>query len=76
MSGGTVIQIAGLDPLRDEAFAYAERLGAEGVKTEVHAYQGLPHCFYMFTSHPESAKYYRRVVGFVKKPADAPAAKY
>jgi acetyl esterase/lipase len=62
-----VMQVAGFDPLRDEALAYAERLKAEGIPIELHTYQGLPHCFYMLGSLPQSAKYYENVINFVKK---------
>lgn len=58
-----------MDPLRDEGIAYAERLQAEGVPVELHTYQGMPHCFYMFASHPKTVDYYSRVLEFVKKAA-------
>ncbi|KAL2757944.1 hypothetical protein ACRALDRAFT_1074762 [Sodiomyces alcalophilus JCM 7366] len=64
-----LVQVAGLDPLRDEGIAYAERLQAEGVPVELHTYQGMPHCFYMFAAHPKSADYYSRSLEFVKKAA-------
>lgn len=64
------MQIAGLDPLRDEGLAYAERLKAEGVSTELYTYEGMPHCFYMFAAHPKSKDYYQRVLDFVKKAID------
>ncbi|ROT41549.1 esterase/lipase/thioesterase [Sodiomyces alkalinus F11] len=64
-----LVQVAGLDPLRDEGIAYAERLQAEGVPVELHTYQGMPHCFYMFAAHPKSADYYSRTLEFVKKHA-------
>ncbi|KAK1847748.1 lipase esterase [Colletotrichum chrysophilum] len=62
-----LMQVAGADPLRDEAIAFAERLQEEGVSTELHTYQGMPHCFYMFEGHQSTAEYYSRVIGFVKK---------
>ncbi|KAJ6584929.1 Alpha/Beta hydrolase protein [Mycena capillaripes] len=47
----TVIQVCGLDPLRDEAFLYEKLLKDEGVKTKITVYPGVPHAFqYMFPS--------------------------
>lgn len=66
------MQVAGADPLRDEGIAFAERLLDEGVPTELHMYQGMPHCFYMFAAHQSTTDYYRRVIDFVKKIADGP----
>ncbi|KAI9693502.1 MAG: hypothetical protein M1820_009238, partial [Bogoriella megaspora] len=40
-----LIQVAGLDPLRDEGLAYAEALRADGVSVRLQTYQGLPHGF-------------------------------
>lgn len=40
-----VIYVAGQDPLRDEAIAYAEKLEKSGVKTSLVVYQGVPHNF-------------------------------
>ena len=51
--------------------AYAERLKADGVSTELYTYEGMPHCFYMFAAHPKAKDYYRRVLDFVKKTIDA-----
>lgn len=58
---------AGCDIHRDEAIAYAERLQQEGVDTYLKVYRGLPHCFYMLQTHPETTDYYKRIVDFVKK---------
>ena len=62
-----VVQVAGLDPLRDEGFAYAEKLKAAGVKVQLEAYAGLPHGFYMLTHIPETQQYFEHVVNFIKK---------
>jgi len=40
-----LIQIAGLDPLRDEGLAYADALQAAGVPVTVQVHPGLPHAF-------------------------------
>ncbi|KAH6985122.1 Alpha/Beta hydrolase protein [Ilyonectria destructans] len=39
------IQIAGADPLRDDGFAYAEKLQQAGVPVKADVYPGLPHGF-------------------------------
>jgi acetyl esterase/lipase len=62
-----LVQVAGFDPLRDEGLAYAERMKNEGVDVELHAYQGLPHCFYMLNTHPQTLIYNQRILDFVKK---------
>jgi acetyl esterase len=43
-----LIIIGGSDPLRDEGRAYAERLQADGVTTELVCYPGQPHGFMNF----------------------------
>ena len=60
-----VIQIGGADPLRDEAFAYAEKLMGAGCRVTVIAYAGLPHGFYMFPQLKQSKQYLEEVVEFV-----------
>ncbi|KAJ5521060.1 hypothetical protein N7463_001513, partial [Penicillium fimorum] len=44
----TVVVAAGMDPLRDEALLYADRLQTVGVPTDVHVFPGLPHGFRRF----------------------------
>lgn len=45
----TVFQVAGMDPLRDEALLYERLLREEhGTKTQLYMYQGLPHGFWSF----------------------------
>ncbi|WXC42779.1 hypothetical protein QX201_002557 [Fusarium graminearum] len=41
----TLIQCAGVDPLRDDAFALAEALKSDGVEVDIYCYAGLPHWF-------------------------------
>jgi acetyl esterase len=50
---------AGLDPLRDEGEAYAARLAAVGVETELSRYDGVFHCFFTL---PEQLDDGRRAV--------------
>ncbi|KAJ7459795.1 Alpha/Beta hydrolase protein [Mycena latifolia] len=40
-----VIQICGMDPLRDEALLYDNLLKNDGVKTKTSVYPGVPHAF-------------------------------
>jgi acetyl esterase/lipase len=54
-----------MDPLRDEAIAYADALRAAGVQTELHVYGGVPHGFYGFFALDCAKKYYERVVTFM-----------
>ncbi|KAM5352564.1 hypothetical protein ACJ41O_005286 [Fusarium nematophilum] len=62
-----LVLVAGCDTLRDEAIAYAERLKEEGVETELHTYQGMPHCLYMFVTHPKALDYFDRVVNCIDR---------
>ncbi|CAG7566388.1 unnamed protein product [Fusarium equiseti] len=64
----TLIQCAGLDPLRDEALAYAEALKNDGVDVEVHCYAGAPHWFAsIMTESPQSVQFYERYNSFLAK---------
>ena len=42
----TLVQVASLDPLRDEGIEYAEKLKAAGNKVQLTNYQGLTHSFF------------------------------
>ncbi|KAG9240254.1 lipase [Calycina marina] len=61
-----LVQIAGADPLRDEGFAYADRLVRAGVRTTVKVYPGLPHGFYFFMQLKEAREYLEEVSKFIK----------
>ncbi|KAI2775229.1 alpha/beta hydrolase fold-domain-containing protein [Daldinia loculata] len=65
-----LIQCAGYDILRDDAFAYAEALQAAGVDVEIYGYQGVPHCFpAVIPTHPSTSVFYKRFNSFLKKHA-------
>ncbi|KAF7301082.1 Abhydrolase-3 domain-containing protein [Mycena indigotica] len=53
-----VLQICGMDPLRDEAFLYNDLLVKAGVNTQVFSYPGLPHGFsYIFPDFVQAHKW-------------------
>ncbi|KAK7968969.1 AB hydrolase superfamily protein [Apiospora saccharicola] len=65
-----LIQCGGNDVLRDDAFAYAEALGAAGEDVEMHAYPGLPHCFALVVpTLSETQEFYKRYDSFLDKHA-------
>lgn len=65
-----VIQCAGVDIFRDEAFAYAEALEVAGVDVEIYGYQGVPHCFpAIMNTHPSTPTFYERFNSFLSKHA-------
>ncbi|KAK5991571.1 Esterase LipI [Cladobotryum mycophilum] len=70
-----LINCGGLDPLRDEAFAYAEVLRESGVDVEIHSYQGLPHVFTgVAINLPQVTQFYEIFNNFLSKHAGAPPA--
>ncbi|KAF4340899.1 AB hydrolase superfamily [Fusarium beomiforme] len=66
----TLIQCGGVDPLRDDAFAYAEALKNDGVDVEIHCYAGLPHWFMDVLPHTsQTVQFYERYNNFLAKHA-------
>ncbi|KAJ7624771.1 Alpha/Beta hydrolase protein [Roridomyces roridus] len=55
-----VLQICGLDPLRDEDLWYGKILKKKSVKVMVHTYPGVPHAFNYFLPHITAAKRWER----------------
>ncbi len=62
-----LVQVAGMDPLRDEGMAWAEALKEAGIPVELKVYPGLQHGFYFLADFPETREYWQAVVDFVKK---------
>jgi acetyl esterase/lipase len=48
--------VGALDIFRDEDIAYAARLAAGGVATELHVYPGAPHAFDMLAFSSSAAQ--------------------
>ncbi|QKX57330.1 uncharacterized protein TRUGW13939_04442 [Talaromyces rugulosus] len=60
-----LVQVAGMDPLRDEGIAYARALQAAGVSTVLKVYPGLPHAFYIYPQLPSTAVYLQTMVDWI-----------
>ncbi len=65
----TLLIIAGCDPLRDEALAYAEKLQLAGVKTQVSMFDDMIHAFMNIEDLvPEAcAELYRQIGDFIRR---------
>lgn len=62
------ISTAEFDPLRDEGAAYADKLGAAGVKVEYHRYDGVFHGFMLMAKIiPEGEQLVAAQVAFIKR---------
>lgn len=61
-----MIQVAGLDPLRDEGISYGEALQKNGVEVTMEVYKGLVHGFASFWELPETEQYYERLLYFIQ----------
>ncbi|KAI1812260.1 alpha/beta-hydrolase [Poronia punctata] len=67
-----LIQCAGVDIFRDEAFAYAIALTEADNTVEIYGYGGVPHCFpAVIPSHPSTPLFYERYNAFLKKYASS-----
>ncbi|KAF2102884.1 hypothetical protein NA57DRAFT_71870 [Rhizodiscina lignyota] len=62
-----LILIAGVDPLRDEGIAYADRLKEAGVPVQLEIYSGVPHGWHNITILSKAKKYHDDIRVFVDK---------
>lgn len=60
-----LLQIAGMDPLRDEGIAYGDALKAAGVKAQVEVFGGVPHGFGANFALSKSKDYASNVSNFI-----------
>lgn len=58
----TLVATAGFDPLRDEGNAYAEKLSAAGIKTELRQYDDMIHGFFAQVTTGRRAPVYNREI--------------
>ncbi|CAG9986532.1 unnamed protein product [Clonostachys byssicola] len=61
-----LIQVAGMDPLRDEGYAYAEALKNSGVSVTLNTHAGMPHAFYVYSHFKKTKEYHEAVMEFVE----------
>lgn len=53
------IYVAGQDPVRDEAVAFAEKLEATGMEVKLAMYRGVPRVFTMFDDLVETKQFWK-----------------
>lgn len=61
-----LIQVAGMDSLRDEGIAYAQVLRNAGVTVKLNIYPGLPHGFILATHMATVNNYFESIVQWVQ----------
>ncbi|KAJ4236858.1 hypothetical protein NW757_013310 [Fusarium falciforme] len=62
----TYIVTCGLDPLRDDGKIVAGSMKNQGVHVKSDHYDGLPHCFWMFPTLPETREFLRNAFSGVE----------
>lgn len=56
------IVTCGWDPVRDDGKVLAESMESHGIRVKKDHYDGLPHCFWMFPTLPESVEFVRNAI--------------
>lgn len=62
----TLVLVAGMDVLRDEALHYEQRLREQGVHTKLHVFSGLPHGFYRHAELSSAEEWFRRMAAGIR----------
>ncbi|KAE8376926.1 alpha/beta hydrolase fold-domain-containing protein [Aspergillus bertholletiae] len=60
-----LIQVAGQDPIRDEALAYGKTLESAGVPVQTKVYAGLPHAFHIFPDLKATTTFYDTIIEWI-----------
>lgn len=62
----TYVITCGFDPLRDDGSVFMGSLQSKGVEVKHDHYSGLPHCFWIFPSLPETQEFLENLFADIK----------